>query len=327
MYDYGFSTLEQYGIEAERTWRVRGALLCQTQQGLLILKEFKASEKKLKKQQELLQLLSQKGFLVDAYLKNQEEQLVSFDKDGIAYTLQHWYEGKECDTRSQEDIRKSIQLLAELHNVMRLPLQEEYQGKSLEDEYVRHNQELRKIRKFIRKKRAENIFEKEYLSSVEYYLEKGEQALEVLKDSHYQELRSQSVKAGKICHGEYHQHNVWMVKGGMAAVNFGHWNYDIQMADLYRFMRKVLEKYNWNCELGKEMIRLYHQRNPLSSEEWQNLKVRFLYPEKYWKIANYYYTHNKAWNSDKNTEKLKILIKQKQEKERFMEQCFGEYPF
>ena len=46
--------------------------------------------------------------------------------------------------------------------VMCLPLQEEYQGKSLEDEYVRHNQELRKIRKFIRKKRAENIFEKEF---------------------------------------------------------------------------------------------------------------------------------------------------------------------
>ena len=58
MYDYGLSTLEQYGMEAEKTWRVRGALVCRTSQGLWILKEFKSSEKKLKKQQKNLKLQS-----------------------------------------------------------------------------------------------------------------------------------------------------------------------------------------------------------------------------------------------------------------------------
>ena len=39
-----------------------------------------------------------------------------------------------------------------------------------------------------------------------------------------------------------------MLKGdhlGTAVTNFGHWSFDIQVADLYRFMRKILEKYNW----------------------------------------------------------------------------------
>ena len=76
------------------------------------------------------------------------------------------------------------------------------------------------------------------------------------------------------------------------------------MADLYRFMRKILEKYNWDVRFGKEMLKAYHEIKPVSREEWINLKIRFSYPEKYWKLANYYYTHRKTWISVKNTEKL-----------------------
>ena len=57
LYDYGLGTLSQYDLTAERSARTRGALLCYTEQGLLILREFHSSEKKLKKQQELLAAL------------------------------------------------------------------------------------------------------------------------------------------------------------------------------------------------------------------------------------------------------------------------------
>ena len=39
MYDYGLSTLEQYGLTAESTARTRGGLLCRTEKGLVIVKE------------------------------------------------------------------------------------------------------------------------------------------------------------------------------------------------------------------------------------------------------------------------------------------------
>ena len=55
LYDYGLGTLSQYGLNAERSARTRGALLCYTEQGILILREFHGSEKKLKKQQERLE--------------------------------------------------------------------------------------------------------------------------------------------------------------------------------------------------------------------------------------------------------------------------------
>lgn len=327
MYDYGLSTLEQYGLTAKTTSRTRGALLCQTEKGLMILKEFHGSEKKLKKQQELLLKLKEKGHQTDCYAENQEESLISRDRDNIPFTLQYWYEGRECDTRSREDILKGVGTLGRIHRDMKLPVTEDYLEKSLEVEYLRHNQEIRKIRKFIRKKGPVNVFEKDFLFSVEWFLKRGEEALEMLRESSYEDLRKKAMEEGQVCHGEYNQHHVLMTKKGPAVVNFGHWCFDIQMADLYRFMRKILEKYSWDLTLAQEMLRTYHRESPISPEEWQNLRIRFVYPEKYWKLANYYYSHNKAWISEKNVEKLKAFIKQKETWEAFTETCFKRYPF
>lgn len=327
LYDYGLSTLEQYGLTAKMTTRVRGALVCHTEKGLLILKEFSGSEKKLLKQQELLLKIQEKGCSVDSFLVNQEGNLVSKDKDNIPYTLQHWFDGKECDTKSREDILKSVCALADLHKVMKLPLIEDYMEKSLQDEFMRHNQEIRKIRKFIRKKGASCTFEKEFLSSVEWFLNKGEEALYMLEHSSYEELRQEVKAKGWVCHGEYNQHNILIAKERTTVTNFGRWGFDVQMADLYRFMRKILEKYNWNLELAKDMLKEYHRERPISPEEWDNLRIRFTYPEKYWKIANYYYSHNKAWISEKNTQKLQNLVCQKEIWEKFTSACFLKYPF
>ena len=322
MYDYGLSILEQYGLNAESSARTRGALLCRTEKGLVIIKEFGGTEKKLQKQQELLEKLSEQECLVDCYISNQEGALVAKDRDGIPYTIQQWYEGRECDTRSREDIFRSIRMLAQIHAKMQMPVVEFYVEPSLEDEYQRHNQELKKIRSFIRKRGASSPFEKIYLATVEDFLRDGEEAYAALRESGYQELRQKAETEGEVCHGEYNQHNVLILKSGTAVTNFEHWGFDTQMADLYRFMRKILEKYNWDVRFGKEMLKAYHEIKPVSREEWINLKIRFSYPEKYWKLANYYYTHRKTWISVKNTEKQQNLIRQREAWKRYCASFF-----
>ena len=273
--------------------------------------------------------LQENGINTDYFLRNNQESLVSKDKTEQRFTLQHWYEGKECDTKSREDILKSVRTLARLHILMKMEPVEEYRERSLREEYLRHNQELRKIRKFIRNKGASNVFEKNYLASVEQFLERAQYAVKLLDETDYDDLRERAWREGQVCHGEYNQHNVLMLKGdhfGTAVTNFGHWSFDIQVADLYRFMRKILEKYNWNLELAGEMLREYHKIRPISAEEWKNLRVRFTYPEKYWKLANYYYSHKKVWISEKNVEKLQNLIRQREIWENFAEECFRDYP-
>ena len=83
-----------------------------------------------------------------------------------------------------------------------------------------------------------------------------------------------------------------------------------------------MEKHGWKERLGDNMLNAYSAIRPLSAEEIKYLKLRLLYPEKFWKIANSYYHSNKAWVSVKNTEKLNIAIRQTKEKEKFIGNIF-----
>ena len=97
----------------------------------------------------------------------------------------------------------------------------------------------------------------------------------MLDETDYQTLRQQSLEKGTVCHGEYNQHNVLILGKNAAVTNFSHWNFDVQMADLYRFMRKILEKYCWDPYIAEKMLSTYDSIRPISMSEWQNLKVRF----------------------------------------------------
>lgn len=324
MYDKGLSVLEQYGLEAVAVYRGRGALICDTKEGMVLIREFYGTQKKLEYQAELLSSISQSSeILVDEILKNQEDSYISFDKDNLPYVVKRWYKGRECDTRSESDIYAGISAMAALHKVMQMPTQAHYVKEPLSREFQRHNAELRKIRKFVSAKRKKNDFELQFLDSIKGYLAHGEEALKRLENSGYENLREQALERGTVCHGDYNQHNVWMLeqKTGkdIAVTNFESWNYDIQMADLYQFMRKILEKNDWDLKIGENMLNKYQEINPLSKGELENLSIRFAYPEKYWKLANYYYIHNKAWISEKNLEKLKKLTVQHEKWRSFVE--------
>ena len=58
-YDKGLSVLEQYGLVSENTYRGRGALLCQTQQGLKMIRPYEGPAERLEKVYELLEHLKE----------------------------------------------------------------------------------------------------------------------------------------------------------------------------------------------------------------------------------------------------------------------------
>lgn len=71
------------------------------------------------------------------------------------------------------------------------------------------------------------------------------------------------------------------------------------------------------------MLDTYDAIRPLTREEEGYLKLRLIYPEKFWKLADSYYRSNKAWISVKNVEKLKTAIRQIEEKRQFLETVFA----
>ena len=105
-------------------------------------------------------------------------------------------------------------------------------------------------------------------------------------------------------------------------LNFEQMSYDVLVQDLANFIRKILEKYNWNTGLGIEMITAYDQVRKLLPEELKQLYLRLAYPKKYWKIANHYCSSRKSWISGRDIEKLEKVIRQETERKQFLKMLF-----
>ncbi len=317
--------LEQYPFEVRQISKGRGALICDTDQGLKILKEYRGSEGRAEFLYSLLQFLKERGDgQVDAIVRTREGGALARSADGTAYLVREWYEGRECDTRNQEDILKAISQLADIHNVVRafpneIPGYLQVSGDALLVENEKHARELKKIRNYVSSRKKKNEFESGFLKSFGMFYEEAQKIIELQR----QELaKEQKAGGGKgiygICHGDYNQHNVLFCRPGIAVLNFEKASYDVQAADLGNFMRKILEKHNWDIALGMEMLRAYSDVRPLSKQEEKQLYIRLGFPEKFWKIANHYFNANKAWVCGRNLEKLEKFICQNEDREKFL---------
>lgn len=323
MNERDLQVLEQYPFTVNASWRTRGAFLLDTSMGRLLIREFSGSTYKLQKEQELLLHLKDCGYLVDRMEPDREGRLATVYREYDKFVVKESLDGRECDTRSESEILKAASMLAAIHKDLRGFCEvtgEDRIRLSAEDaveEMERHNRELRKIYAFIRKKNRKNEFESAYLACYPQIVEEAQNIERRLKNCSYKKLRDLALAEGHFCHGEYIHHNILVGNGQMAVINFEKFALDVQVNDLYLFLRKILEKQNYDFRLGSRIVKAYEQVRPLCAEEREYLSIRMQYPEKFWKLANYYYNTNKAWIPGKHMEKLEKFLLQREKRVSF----------
>lgn len=326
MNDRAIGLLDQYDIEVLRTRKGRGAILCDTEKGVLIFMEYQGPKAKVKLQSSLLEQIGGSGVLpVEQIVPTREGELLVQDGDGISYILKTHFEGRECNFLDMQDCLRGVRTLAKLHSVMRLgesELTEQAPVYLLEKEYEKHNRELTKVRRFLSEKRQKNGFERYLLQEYDYFLDQAGDVLQQWKDFVLPEDYAYLRREGIFCHGDYQYHNIIDTGSGQAVIHFERCIMDDQIRDLYLFMRKLLEKSCWSRDLGERLLQTYSAVQPLSARSFVALYYRLAYPEKFWKIANFYYNSGKAWIPEKNMEKLQKVVEQERAKQAFLDGVF-----
>ncbi len=318
MYRYELEVLEKYGIHTENLVRGRGAWICETEDGLRILQEYPGSVQKLIWQKLIQEKIEDSGIAcTDMLLPNLEGELYSRDRAGTVYTLRCWYRGRECDTHAIADIRKGARVLAQIHTVMTIPYQQQYAPPSLYEDCLRHNRELKRTARYLKKRRQKNTFEELLAASMEAFIRQGEDALAMMDKK--EEKPPCAGRETGVCHGDFTQHNLLFDGQRIVVIGFQKWNYEKQSADLYRYMRKILEKNDWNMQLFEQMLQWYQDVRPLPEEEKQDLCLRLCYPWKNWKLANYYMQSSKTMPPGKNMEKMVKILRQQKNWSQFVE--------
>ena len=325
MSDHCIGILEQCGLELFSARKGRGAWLCETDKGLKMVREYRGTIRRLEFEDEVLRTAAENGLLADPYMRSREGSLAAVAGDGTRYIVKDWYADRECNLKDTREVVRAVEKIAGLHRILRqIPFREEWSmgsimGKSLAAEMKRHNQELWRARNFVRSKRKKTDFELQVIHGFQNFYEQAAEAAEGMARIFTEEKD----RALFLCHGDLDQHHLLMTGRGMAVVEFNRMHFGVQVTDLYHFLRKVMEKHEWNSALGQSVLDVYQKYLPLSETERKCLRYLFLYPEKYWKQINFYYNANKAWIPEKNIEKLKKLEEQEKNRWKFLHQLQG----
>lgn len=324
MNDRAAGVLEQYDIAVARTFKGRGSIICDTDKGMCVLKEYKGKSEKL----ELLHKLQEKAqeaVKTDTLIRNKEGALLTAGADGSTYILKRHIEGRECGCKSEEDITRAFMAMARLH----LSMEGMHGGHEMPvlfygDEMQKHTKECRRVRNYLSRLRTKTDFERRLLNEYDYFLEKAEK-ISALAGLESKAAYDAYVKGGGFyCHGDFQYHNVIFTKNSAepAVVNFERFAHDAGARDFYLLFRKILEKNDWTLKLAQQMLDAYQSKREFAPIERHSLKLRLSYPEKFWKIINFYYNSRKSWVSERNYEKLENLINQEKKKEALLEKLF-----
>lgn len=323
MSEIDIDVLSQYDISINRTYKGRGAIICSGENKSYKLMNYNGTICRLNFISGLMKYIRNKGFYnIDDIVRNKDGDLISTNEFSETYILKEWYEGNECDVKNNKNVISGVETLALLHSQMRSG-DFDYDGivpetPSLLQEYERHIRELKKIRTFMRGRKRKTSFEYDAILHFDEYYDLAKNAMEKLINTDYVSLEEECKKKKSFCHGNYNYHNIILIGDKIAVVNFEKAGTGLQIKDLYFYMRKVLEKYNWNIEIGYNILEKYNKICPISKEEHKILMVMLEFPEKFWKVVNQYYNSNKSWIPDKNVEKLKMVYTQQQKKEMFI---------
>lgn len=326
MNDKSLEVLGQYDIKINRAARGRGGMLLDTDKGVRLFLECTYPNAFYERESDITAAIADNGYrLVDTYCRNSEGGLVSADEEGRRYVLKNWFDGRECNTKEMGDVCDAVRALGRLHTAMeklseKLPEKfADRQSEPLVHTYERHMKELKMAANYLKNKKRRTDFENMAYKNIGEFHNQAVDAVERLNSPVVKEYLQKAYETGELCHGSFNYHNVLFVGEEVAVTNFDRCRNECRITDLYQFMRKILEKYDWDIKLAYKLMDEYNQVRSISDSDLELLSALFAFPEKFWKIINYYLNANKAWISPKSIEKLNVAVEQNQSRKRLVE--------
>lgn len=326
MNDKQLKITEQYELNIQEVKKGRGCYLLFTDQGMFQLKEYQGYEKRCMAMHDIYEKLSQNHIITDCPITNKEGNYVSKNRDGERFLIKRSVPGKELDIKNRKDVIKGSGILALIHTHLTDMDTTLFQScLPATQVFEKRMRELRKIQKYIRDKKKKTVFEIAFLNAFrELYrdcLEAGQLAEQYKLDQQYYN----SAQKGEVCHGDYNYHHILKENEQYGVIHFDNCYMGPQIQDLYDYFRKMMEKQGWDEEFGFALLDSYMQKKNMEKQQFQLLYVLLRFPEKFWKISNFYYNSRKSWVSDRNFIKLENLLSQKKQKEQFLKVYYNRY--
>lgn len=328
-----------YDIQIIGSSKGRYAHIVETEQGAMQLRPMDVGDGRLKSEYTFKESLFNQGFTaIDRVVPNNEEELSTMDRYGNMHVMRRYFYGREMSASNMTEVMMAVENLANFHKagaqVWSLLCKDEEGKRPVirdDNDFAKRNKELKRVRAYISKVSPKQRFEEIYLKVYnDFYL----QAVDCeRKMGSLQEYRLETLKDGRIsvntphlgyCHGSYNNHSILMCHSEagnyIATVGFDRFYVGNQLADLYYFARKIVEKNGYDFNVLKEIIETYNSYIPLSKSDLEYIYLLFCYPEKFYKLSSQYINGTKVRISPVMMEKISRIIGSEEKKSKLLSQ-------
>lgn len=326
------SILNSYSFNVMNIEKVRSVYKIYSDKGLFCLKSIDKDEKKAMKGIKVMECLKSKGFdnTATPYCNSIGSYIVTFDKS--SYYLTNWIDAKEINIKDSNQILKSSKLLAQFHKYANNLNLKEIKIKNCFGKWPSILNNKINFLYDIKEKLSLNVnidsFDEVYIKDIDYYIKEAQLALDILKNSDYENLCKTYKKINQICHNSFYYQNILSDKyNNYYLIDLESCVYDIPARDISKFIMRVLDKKEnlWNFELCKNILANYNSINTIGEKEYRIILSLIIFPYKYYKIGRKKYIKNKKWKEERFYRKLRKVNEANEAKKYFINEYIHYY--
>lgn len=316
----------QYQIVIYEMIPMKGVYLLKTDKGNKCLKKINYGQNKLLYIYKAKDTIQSNGFSrIDKYFLTADGSPYAMVNEDL-YIMTDWIDGKECDFKKEDELRKAAENLAEFHSCARgfeydanIKMRNDI-GK-LVTTYERRVSTLNKMRDIARKTKKKSEFDLLYLANVEYFMQLAKAAVREVDIRSYGKVCQGAMEDKVLCHHDYTYHNI-LIDASNAAyiVDFDYCKEEVQIYDLSTLIVKALKRVDWNPAYGETILRSYDSVRKISMDEMHIMKTMLRFPQRFWRLSNRYYYREAGWSEATFLKKMREIVNEKEKCAEFVDQ-------
>ncbi len=327
MKEFSASVLEPFGLRAKRVTRAYGAFICDTNQGVMLVKAAPETEEMLWFAHGAKEHLARQGFLWTDRYQVSRDGVIWADQGGEMYTVRYWMRAEEAQLTDTDCAVRMAAMLGRMHRAARgyeAPTKSREVNRCYEwpQRIYKDTRRLQSYSKMLRKNGRYTEFDLMVLACLPEGLEQMQDAQSFFLGGGYTHLAERSDRERAFGHGSFSDHTVLLGRGQSMITDFEQSCYMIPVVDLAVLLERAMRKNEWEAELGMLMLEAYDRWCPMDAEERQMVLALMVYPSRFCQLCSEAYHMKRSWMPISYKRKLEELMRQQKKRKDFLKQLY-----
>ena len=323
MRDFTPSLLEPFGLRARRVTRAYGAFICETPQGLKIVKKTAASAGEIWFAHGAKEHLADNGYRMTDRFRITTEGEPYAVAGAECYTVRDWLPGEEPELREAGQVRWIAEELGRMSRCSagyRAPEKSRSLNRchELPEQLHKRVRRLENYGRSLKKNGRYTDFDLMLLDCLPLHIEQARQAESLILDPAFAREADRIEAQAVFAHHHFSNHTVLWGRDRMLITDFENACYTMPLLDLVDYTEKVLRKNDWDIRQGIGLLEAYDRVARISPVQSRILYAGLLFPGRLAELCAEVYSVRRNWTPLAYGRKLAELQEQQEARRQFL---------